>query len=177
MEKEKQNINISPKSIYDKAIYVPKNAAVIEPAIDELRINVATLKTRIKEIENGLNESRKDYLQIFGVFASIITLVGFNATAAQKGIWEIIVGNLTLGLVLIGFIYLLYVVPKRVANDKPFINFPKFESLFEKVILGIFLVILSVVIWVFFDYKTNLGLCNLYPFPKIEIGGKIYCLK
>lgn len=137
------------------------------------------------KIDDEFKEARKDYLQIFGVFASIITLVGFNANSAQKGILEIIVGNFTLGFVLIGFIYLLYVVPKRVSDGKSFINLPEFKNLFKKwyfyVLLSISIIfiilILILIFWAGWDEKTNLGLCSIYPFPKLEINAKIYCLK
>ena len=180
-EKETVEKNIAINETLNETETVSSTVGVEAKDIEDLKNQLDEAKEDLKKIKIQLDESKNDFIQIFGVFASIITLVGFNATAAQKSIRAIIAGNLTLGLVLIGFIYLLYVVPKRVANDKPFISFPKFESLFEKVILGIFLVILIpflfFAVWGFFDDKANFGFCNLYPFPKIEIGGKIYCLK
>ncbi|MEK6850222.1 MAG: hypothetical protein AABX85_01460, partial [Nanoarchaeota archaeon] len=76
------------------------------------KLTLEQVNNDINDLTKDLKKSRTEYIQIFGVFAAIITLVGFNANAAQKGIWQIIVGNVMLGLVFIGFIYLLYVVPK-----------------------------------------------------------------
>mgnify|MGYP001565324732 FL=1 len=60
------------------------------------KLTLEQVNNDINDLTKDLKKSRTEYIQIFGVFAAIITLVGFNANAAQKGIWQIIVGNVML---------------------------------------------------------------------------------
>ncbi|MEI6375740.1 MAG: hypothetical protein WCO97_00930 [bacterium] len=152
-------------------IETTKNEIVTIETIKELKNELYLETDKIKE---DFKKSRVDYIQIFGVFAAIMTLVGFNASAGQKSIIQILVGNLALGFILIGFIYLLYVVPERIKDTKPilFLKMPKRINVIIGV--GIILIILT---WILMDRNTNIGLCTLYPLHHLEIDSITYCNK
>jgi hypothetical protein len=155
--------------------------------------NISTFEEEISKLKDKTNqqgidikESKNQYIQIFGVFASIITLVGFNTVSAQKDIISIIIGNLFLGFFLIGFVWLLYLVPKLL-EQQGYINYVNtlFSDLmknlltFLKFILRGFSIILAVIFGIsvaaFCKDDFNIGLCNLYTLGEIKIQGRIYC--
>lgn len=140
--------------------------------INRPQLTLEEIKEDIDNLNKDLKKSRTEYIQIFGVFAAIITLVGFNASAAQKGIFQIIIGNIMLGFVFIGFIYLLYVVPKKIEAGEPVINLKV-----SKTTLITLLIFIIAIIYILFDKTTNIGLCSWYPLPHLELGSKIYCVK
>ncbi len=149
-------------------IEITKNPVVTIETIEKLKVDLYTETEKIKE---DLKKSRTDYIQIFGVFAAIITLVGFNASAGSKSIEQILMGNLALGFILIGFVYLLYIVPEKI-KEKRKIKIPKRINII--ISLGLILVFLTCILM---DRTTNLGLCNLYPLHRLELGSIIYCKK
>lgn len=174
-ENKENNIDTVNPPIETIGINVPiettKNDIVTLETIKDLKKELYLETDKIKE---DFKKSRVDYIQIFGVFAAIITLVGFNASAGQKSIGQILVGNLALGFILIGFVYLLYVVPERVKDRKPIIilKMPKRIN----IIIGVGLVLI-ILTWILMDRNTNVGLCNLYPLSHLELGSITYCKK
>lgn len=162
MDETKQLSEVESKNVND--VFVSKGDA--DPA------TYLDLKNLKNETIEDLKKSRTDYIQIFGVFASIITLVGFNASAGQKSIPQILFGNLTLGIVLIGFIYLLYIIPEKIKEKESLFPFKTPKKITVVVILlitSLFLILLLM------DRTTNLGLCSLYPFSRLEVQSITYC--
>jgi hypothetical protein len=140
-----------------------------------------------KEVKDELKETKNQYIQIFGVFASIITLVGFNTVSAQKDIISIIIGNFFLGFFLIGFIWLLYLVPKLMEKENYIVKIGDyFSELYRNVFIALIMLIVLCIFTVeilliflgfaFFKDDFNFGLCNLYTLGEIKISNKVYCV-
>jgi hypothetical protein len=126
------------------------------------------------ETQKELRETKNQYIQIFGVFASIITLVGFNA--GSKDITTIIVGNFFLGFFLIGFVWLLYIVPNNLPDSNSILRFcrPKIYFL-TKYFISIIIILLFLICGISLDKSTNFGLCKIYPLGEIKIFDYIIC--